>query len=332
MTNGAGRRLPVAIGGGTRGSTVRGPLNATPRLVNSQLYTTSQGYTRAMIATEQKSAGTITFDPSINTGVGTAPGQDVNGNPMTGSAVLVDYNYILTCAHCVDSVFLGAGPAAMASGKVWVQFNNEFTAASADTATKVMEPSRPFANFRADLEVWGGTSCDLDYALVKIEWPPTSSISLVGHMPTLPDPGTFSASALKGKSALFIGQYTHDTSVSPPKTVMSTHCAMSVVTNTGVSKTWDGCGSASPPAYGEFTLGVGVPGPSGSGVYDLVNGQVRLVGIFGNGFGSMRYFVTLDQMYADTSTGKGSTKPSGTIKDLLGRILAQRWKDGMPKI
>jgi hypothetical protein len=113
---------------------------------------------------------------------------------------------------------------------------------------------------------------------------------------------------------------------------MSTHVAMSDCTNTGVSHTWDGCDGDSPAAYGELALGVGLMGPSGSGIYDLVRGQVRLVGIFGKGFRSMKYFVPLDRIYADKVTGFGTAKPSGTIGDLMRRIYAQRTKDGMPQL
>jgi hypothetical protein len=73
-------------------------------------------------------------------------------------------------------------------------------------------------------------------------------------------------------------------------------------------------------------------GPSGSGTYDLMNGQVRLVGIFGKGFGNMRCFIPLDRIYADTVKAIGSARRSGTIGSVMRAICAQRWKDRMPKL
>ncbi len=249
---------------------------------------------------------------------------------MTGSAVLVDFNYVLMCAHTLDSIFAAVGAAAMTNGKVWVTFSNELTAATVDTASPQKEPTRPFANLRADLESWGGTACDLDYALVKIEWPSNGG-SIAGPMPTLPDPDTFHDTELKGKPVLFLGQYAVDTKPALP--IMSTHVAMSPVTDTGVNHIWKDCTQDSPPAYAQFSLEVTRAGPSGGGVYDLKGGKVRLVGTFSksDAMGN-KYFLPLDRMYADTATGTGSSKPSGTIGDLMRRICAQRWKDGMPKI
>jgi hypothetical protein len=149
-------------------------------------------------------------------------------------------------------------------------------------------------------------------------------------MPILPDPSTFSDNQLSAKPILFIGQYTHDSSASVP--TMSTHVALSKVTGTRVSKTWDGCMSPSPSAYCEFTLAVSRTGPSGSGLYDVKSGKTRLVGIFSKGFGAMKYFLPLDKIYADTATCTGSAKQGGTIGARMRAIYNQRVKDGMPQL
>jgi hypothetical protein len=314
---------------GTKSVPVR--LLAAPRLVNSQRFTLSGGFTRAMLDKEKKCAGIVTYDPAV------APvppdSQDLNGFPMTGSAVLVDYNYVLMCGHTLDGIFGGLGSAAMANGKVWVVFSNEVTAATVDTSTPQKEPTRPFANLRGDLEVWQGNTCDLDYALVKIEWPANGG-SIAGPMPTLPDPAAFHDTELQGQPVLFIGQYSPAPVVPRPGLpTMSTHAAMSPVTNTGVSTSLASCAGPSPPAYAQFSLEVVIGGPSGGGVYGLKGGQVRLVGIFSRSDNQGRkYFLPLDRIYADTATATGSSKPPGTIGDLMRRICVQRWKDGMPKL
>ncbi len=206
-------RPPTPCGPGGRGTkSVPKKLLYTPRPVNSRSFTLSGGFTRAMLDREKRCSGAITYD--VSTASVPPTSNDLSGVPLTGSATLVDFNYVLMAGHTLDGLST-LSQTAMPSGMVRVVFSNEFTAATVDTCAPQMEPTRPFATLRADLESWSGSANGLDYALVKIEWPANTMIA--GPMPTLPDPATFHDSELKGKPVLFLGQYTQDDPPPPPR-------------------------------------------------------------------------------------------------------------------
>ena len=124
------------------------------------------------------------------------------------------------------------GNTAMKNGDVRVFFNNEFTAASADTHHPVAETNRPFAKLRGDLQAWTGTDdniCNEDFAIVKIEWNGGKTfVGLISQQEWF-DP-SFNSDNLVGKKVCTFMQYSSRLPVnSNSRTSFSTHVAMGTV-------------------------------------------------------------------------------------------------------
>jgi hypothetical protein len=83
-----------------------------------------------------------------------------------GSGVLIYYNLVLTCAHCLDKVI--ATFPDYSENNTMVVFNEEYTAASVDSNARVIEANQLTAKLSKVIE--SGSSFDTDYALWLIRW------------------------------------------------------------------------------------------------------------------------------------------------------------------
>lgn len=250
---------------------------------------------------ERRTCGIILVDASILKSLGSsfgAPGFDLLGNPMGGTAILIDYNFVLMCNHSFKSLMLSAGSSAMAAGKVTIVFNNEVTKASVDTQLPIAETNRPFAKLRGDQLAWTGTDdseCNEDFAIVKIEWN-GKDFHKIHKSARLPDP-SFNSTSLKGSKICTLMQYSSRRPVrGMNKTGFSNHVAMGTVTEINQSPPDNFCTKKKDYyAYAEHTA---VQGSSGSGVY---NDNGELVGILcGGGVLNQKsqiYFLPLDYIY-----------------------------------
>lgn len=258
-------------------------------------------YDAKFINFERRTCGIILVDSSVLKSLGSsfgAPGFDLLGNSMGGTAVLIDFNFVLMCNHSFKSLMLSAGSSAMAAGKVTIVFNNEVTKVTVDTKTPSAETNRPFAKLRGDQLAWTGTNdseCNEDFAIVKIEWN-GADFHKIHKSARLPDP-SFSSSSLMGTKVCTLMQYSSKRPVKGmTKTGFSNHVAMGKVTAINQSPPDSMC-SKKKDCYA-FTEHTAVQGSSGSGVY---NEKGELVGILcGGGIlnnKSQIYFLPLDFIY-----------------------------------
>lgn len=268
-------------------------------------------FDKAFVTFQKRVCGAVLVDKSVMSSLGAgfaAPGFDLTGAPMGGTAILIDYNYILMCNHSFRAITLSAGNSGMQNKLVTVVFNNEITAATVDTKTPVAETNRPFAYLRGDLEAYIGTNdseCNEDFAIVKIEWNGADFHKI--HRSAKLAPPTFSASSLNGKNVCTLLQYSASRPVSTmPKTSFSTHVAMGPVTAVSQSPPLDSCTTKmSVYGYAEHNA---TQGSSGSAVF---NEAGELVGMLcgGGNLNNKRqiFFLPLDAIYNCKQALRGIT-------------------------
>ncbi len=213
---------------------------------------------------------------SLGRGQAGTSGFDLTGDPMVDTAILIDYNFVLMCNHSFQSIATVMGNTAMKNGDVRVFFNNEFTAASADTHHPVAETNRPFAKLRGDLQAWTGTDdniCNEDFAIVKIEWN-GADFHKINKSARMVDP-SFNSDNLVGKKVCTFMQYSSRLPVnSNSRTSFSTHVAMGTVLEVKQGPRTREC--TAHKNYYVYVEHNATSGSSGGGVYNE-NGE--LIGI-----------------------------------------------------
>ncbi len=255
------------------------------------------------IKAHKKTCGIVTVDQAAINSLGTgfsAPGFDLVGNPMSGTAILIDWGYVLMRNHFFKSISMTVGNSGMENHKVRVVFNNEITAASLNLPHPSAEAERPTAYLRGDVYAWTGTNdseCEEDFAIVRIDWGKNHDFDKIGITARLQDPSNAKSSDLMDKKLCTFMQYSASRPVKiNSKTSFSTHVAMGPVTAVDQSPPDDSCPNKKKCyAYIENTA---TPGSSGGGVFNEKGELVAIV--CGGGYLNKKrqtYILPLEYIY-----------------------------------
>jgi hypothetical protein len=277
-----------------------------PIPVNSKKITAKMApFTPSFIATRKKCIGAIIISNSNlrdeleqMASAGSIAGRDLKDNGFIGTCILIDYNFILLCAHTIDTLF-SLGKQHMTDKKILAVFNNEHTKGSVDTSSPVAETNRPYAIIRGDLDACDGGINDDDGGLLKIEWPSDLEYGKVGYMARLPHPDDIKAADLNKKSVCCIEQFSmvsRSGKFSKRKDcIYSLHAAQGKVylTDQSIKTIESPTGKASHYCRAAFS---GTFGGSGSGIFNL---DGELVG----NFVAAEAFLPLDKVYSNPKTG-----------------------------
>ncbi|MFZ5897508.1 MAG: hypothetical protein ACOY0T_41045 [Myxococcota bacterium] len=277
------------------------PTGYQPTPVNSKTIKFSgTRFDKSYIAFHKRFSGAIVMSRADFDAQGFPAGNlhslDLVNDVFLGSAILIDFNFILMALHTLQPFPLSA----MKNSQIRVVFSNDLDAATADNTKPpfTSQQPRPFAFLRGDSEAFVGKSTDEeDFAIVKIDWNQRGGVpdfQLVGKSAVLAPP-TFNRTSLTGKSVASFLQYSGTKQIaSSGLPLFSGHVAQGKVTDINKSLGT----SFGTTAANRVVAALGARfGSSGSGFY---NEDGELVGVLGGGTNGT-FFLPIDVIYASTN-------------------------------
>jgi len=287
------------------------PSGALPIPVNSKTIKFSGSrFDKDYIAFHKRFSGAIVMSRADFDAQGFPPGNlhslDLASDVFLGSAILIDFNFILMTLHTLQPLPVSA----MAKQQLRVVFGNDLDAATADSGKPSFnsQQPRPFAFLRGDVQAFSGKSTDEeDFSIVKIDWNLRSGVpdfQLIGKSAVL-SPPTFSRASLAGADVASFLQYSGSKQIaSSGLALFSGHVAHGKVTDVGKSLSTSFGQTAANRVVAGLTARFG---SSGSGFY---NADGELIGVLGGGTVGT-FFLPIDVIYASTNVSFG--RPAGQV-------------------
>jgi hypothetical protein len=277
----------------------------TPTPVNSKkLKFSGSSFDPSYIAFHKRFSGAVVQDRADLDASGLPASSlfalDLGNDVFRGSAILIDFNFILMALH----TFVGFSSGEMRKKQIRVVFRNDLTAATADNTSPPFSPEapRPFAFLRGDQQAFVGRSQDEeDFAIVKIEWNVRGGVpdfQLIGKSAVLPPP-SFSSASLVGTDVASFLQYSRTKQVASSNLpLFSGQVAHGKVKAIGQSMKTQFSATAPNRLLVEVLARFG---SSGSGLY---NAKGELIGVLNGGL-SDTFFLPIDVIYASTNVAFG---------------------------